>query len=482
MPVRSRAKLLATLAALIALGVAGSGCQSCGPGRLYCCKESPGCGFTETKWSCGDCSSCVASGTPVARLLTPRCTGQAVSRPLFNLSRNVCNTSEPQLASTDPSAVCTAPACTMLRPVPIERPTHDLASDSSGLQRVSVQGFNTQQGTINTAGSVETAGGFIQPTNSGPEVRLTPMPLVLNDADKQPVIPDLEGKKDLDKAKSKSRLLPKPREETDKGATKDKAGEKNNNYPVLPTPVVTNPPVAPREFEKRALSMYIIEPPDVLQVELAPSADDPAQPITGPHLVKPDGHIGLGSLGQVFVAGLTLDQAKLAIAERIREQRQPNANLKDIWQALKVEVLAFNSKFYYVIADGGGYGETVVRLPCTGNETVLDAIAQIQGLPVVASKKQIWVARATPHDHAHPQILPVDWCSITQRGSSATNYQIYPGDRIYVNSDPLIRTDSFLAKAISPIERLLGVTLLSSVTVNSIKQASGSPRDQRNQR
>ena len=141
-------------------------------------------------------------------------------------------------------------------------------------------------------------------------------------------------------------------------------------------------------------------------------------------------------------------------------------------EGLSVDVLAYNSKVYYVITDGGGYGEQVVRIPVTGNETVLDAISQIQGLPVVASKKKIWVARATP-DHDHPNILPVDWNGITMGGRAATNYQLFPGDRIFVNSDCRIRIDSHLAKIISPIERLFGITLLGATTVNTIKNKGG---------
>src|SRR5262249_3257532 len=117
------------------------------------------------------------------------------------------------------------------------------------------------------------------------------------------------------------------------------------------------------------------------------------------------------------------------------------------------------------------YGEQVYRVSITGNETVLDALAQIQGLPPVASKKKVWIARATPHGD---QIFPVDWCGITKRGSADTNYQLFPGDRVYVDSDPKIQVDSFLAKFFSPIERILGVTLLGSSVVNSIKSGGTS--------
>jgi polysaccharide export outer membrane protein len=140
---------------------------------------------------------------------------------------------------------------------------------------------------------------------------------------------------------------------------------------------------------------------------------------------------------------------------------------------LRVDVSVYNSKFYYVITDGGGYGEQVIRIPSTGNELVLDALSAIQGLPPQASKKKIWVARAIPAHNGAPHILPVDWCGITQRGEGATNYQIFPGDRIYVKADKWIKADSWLAKRLAPIERVLGTTLLGASTVNAIKGNTG---------
>ena len=49
--------------------------------------------------------------------------------------------------------------------------------------------------------------------------------------------------------------------------------------------------------------------------------------------------------------------------------------------------------------------------------------------------RRIWVARPTPANHACNQILPVDWLAITQGGSTRTNYQLFPGDRVYVKAD-----------------------------------------------
>ncbi len=182
------------------------------------------------------------------------------------------------------------------------------------------------------------------------------------------------------------------------------------------------------------------------------------QQIRGEHLVRPDGTIGLGTYGSVHVAGMTLTEAKKAI-----EQFLSQFLLKP---EISVDVAGYNSQVYYVITDGAGYGEQVTRYPVTGNETVLDAISQINGLPAVASKKRIWVSREVVG--GTPQIMSVDWYSITQGGSRETNYQLFPGDRVYVQAEPLITLDTYLARVISPIERILGVTLLGNSTIRGV--------------
>jgi polysaccharide export outer membrane protein len=101
---------------------------------------------------------------------------------------------------------------------------------------------------------------------------------------------------------------------------------------------------------------------------------------------------------------------------------------------------------------------------------VLDAISQIYGLPLVSSTKHIWVARPNGEDPCRAQVLPVDWQALTRCGSPATNYQLMPNDRVYVQADPLITTNNALAKVFAPLERVLGITLLGSSTVQSIQQ------------
>ena len=183
--------------------------------------------------------------------------------------------------------------------------------------------------------------------------------------------------------------------------------------------------------------------------------------IAGPHLVRPDGTVGLGIYGSVYVTGLTLQQARTEIEQHLSQYiYRPEVS---------VDVLAYNSKSYYVITDGGGAGEQVYKIPSTGNETVLDAIAGINGLPAVASKGSIWIARPSPN-HCNPdQVLTVDWNAIAQGAQTGTNYQVLPGDRLYVKASPLITFDTKLGKFTAPIERILGFTILGNGAVRSLQ-------------
>jgi polysaccharide export outer membrane protein len=233
----------------------------------------------------------------------------------------------------------------------------------------------------------------------------------------------------------------------------------------------------PRELSKVVLPPYVIEPPDVLLVQVLVPPDKilgrdkenysyalTPQPVDGQHIVRMDGTINLGIYGSVQVAGLTTDQARERVRAFILEQSGRKADTIQV----VVDVLAYNSKVYYIITDGAGYGEQVYAFPSMGNETVLDAMARINGLPQVASKRHIWVARRSPHGGPE-QILPVCWEEMTQQGITRTNYQVLPGDRIYVQSQKIISVDNALAKFLSPIERVFGVTLLGASTVQTIK-------------
>ena len=178
----------------------------------------------------------------------------------------------------------------------------------------------------------------------------------------------------------------------------------------------------------------------------------------------------LGYFGSVQVAGYTLSQAAAAVRDQVVRKmgETESTRVKPEKVFISLDVSQFNTKKYYVIFDGGGNGEQVLVIPFTGSDTVLDALGYANGLPSVASKRNIWVARRTPHVGQTDQILPVDWVGITQHGVTQTNYQLFPGDRVYVKAQRLVTIDTTLARVLQPVERLFGITLLGASTVNNI--------------
>jgi len=186
--------------------------------------------------------------------------------------------------------------------------------------------------------------------------------------------------------------------------------------------------------------------------------------IRGEYLVRPDGSVGLGTYGSVRLVGQTLTQAR-ATVEKHLAQFLTNPEVS-------VDVAAYNSKIYYVIYDGGGRGQQVVRLPITGNDTVLDAVSQLNGLSPVSSQHHIWVARPSPSNVGTELVLPVDWHGITETAQTSTNYQLMPGDRLYVKAHTLITVDNWLAMLISPVERVFGVALLGQTSVQTLRHPS----------
>ena len=200
----------------------------------------------------------------------------------------------------------------------------------------------------------------------------------------------------------------------------------------------------------------ILDAPEV-SVSLAFSSG--AQQIVGEHLVGPDGRVNLGTYGSVYVTGLTIEEAKASIEQQLAK------HLDD--PQVVVDIFSYNSKRYYIITQGGGFGDNVVPQPITGNETVLDAIAAIGGISQVSSTK-IWIARPAPNGVDCHQTLPVNWEDISRGASTATNYQLLPGDRLFIAEDPLIRLDAVISRITAPIERVFGFVSLGTATLNRI--------------
>ncbi len=179
------------------------------------------------------------------------------------------------------------------------------------------------------------------------------------------------------------------------------------------------------------------------------------QQVDGIYLVKPGGVINLQKYGMVPVAGKTLLEVRQAVENRLSQFFDS--------PRVGVRVAGFNSRKYYIVFEGSSTGEDVITLPVTGNETVLDAISWVGGLRR-ASSQRLWISRPAPGDLGCEQILPIDYMAITRGGLTTTNYQILPGDRLFVAEDSEVGLNNFVLKITSPASQLLNISYLGANT------------------
>jgi polysaccharide biosynthesis/export protein len=245
----------------------------------------------------------------------------------------------------------------------------------------------------------------------------------------------------------------------------------------------------PNEFKKVSMPDYIVEPPDLIVVEVLDAL--PGRPISGERLVRPDGKISLSFYGEVYVAGLTLPEVKEKIVLHLRKYLhdevlglvKADADGNPIMdpkteQYVRIEprdtdrvfvdVTAYNSKNYYVLGDVLVTG----KMPITGNETVLDAINYAGGLTPTAAPQNIRLVRPAPPGACCEQILPVNLAAITSGGDPTTNYQIMPGDRIVVYRDPIVRLTVFIDRLAAPFQTVIGSMLQTAFTIRAVKFAA----------
>jgi protein involved in polysaccharide export with SLBB domain len=185
-----------------------------------------------------------------------------------------------------------------------------------------------------------------------------------------------------------------------------------------------HPMPLPRELAKQVLPEYQVEPGDILLVETADYESNIRLP--GDQRVQPDGIIDLGQYGTVLAAGRTVEEIEDDVSAQINRGRSTPVDI----QVRLVEPLG---NVYYVLGEVNSPG----AYPTIGRETVLDAIVAAGDLTDRANRHKIILSRPSdPYDCR--TALPICYRHIVQLGDTSTNYQIRPGDRIFVASLSLL--------------------------------------------
>ena len=180
------------------------------------------------------------------------------------------------------------------------------------------------------------------------------------------------------------------------------------------------PAPVPRELALELLPTHAVTPGDTLLVQ--PVDFDSPLRLPPDQLVQPDGTIDLGKYGRPVVAGKTLADIEVIVREAIKAKEK---NVIPV----TVRQLTRPGEVFYVLGDVNAPG----AFPITGRDTVLSAITQAGGPTKRASQQNIILSRPTTPEGCRI-VYPVCYTNIVQLGDTTTNYQLHPGDRIFVPS------------------------------------------------
>jgi hypothetical protein len=138
-----------------------------------------------------------------------------------------------------------------------------------------------------------------------------------------------------------------------------------------------------------------------------------------------------------------------------------------------IDVTAYNSTNYYIQGDVMVPGS----MPSTGRETVLDVLQYGGGLLPTADPKQISLVR--PQRGGKPaRIYKVDLEAIQERGQVATNYQIFPGDRLVIGRDEVVKKTVEIDRLAAPIHAIVGTMQQESNMLRATQTASPDHADE----
>ena len=240
-----------------------------------------------------------------------------------------------------------------------------------------------------------------------------------------------------------------------------------------------------KELAITPLNHYTVEIADTVSVE--PVSFDATIRLPGDQVVKPDGTISLGEFGNYHAHGKTVEQMQLEIQAQVDEQLRsnleiefakqeaqrvvedseaetdtdfdsddedddaPSLELEDSRKEVRrkrarreferrldeqlnqnrvsVRMTNWESKKIYVLGDVNSPGS----FQYIGNETVLDALIEAGGLGNKANHHDIIVSRPSNCGECRT-VMKVCYDQIVQLGDASTNYQLLPGDRVFVPS------------------------------------------------
>lgn len=165
---------------------------------------------------------------------------------------------------------------------------------------------------------------------------------------------------------------------------------------------------------QRVVNEYRIGPQDVLEIMVWKNAD-----LSRSVTVRPDGKVSLPLIGDVQASGLTTEELKKDVTQR----------MKEFLTTPEVSILVsnINSYFYYILGEVAKPG----KYPLKERITVLQAISMAGGFTPFASKNGIALLRKDPVDSTEIK-FQVRYDDIISNEDPKKNLLIQSGDTILI--------------------------------------------------
>ena len=160
---------------------------------------------------------------------------------------------------------------------------------------------------------------------------------------------------------------------------------------------------------------YKIEAGDVLEIEVIGE-----EGLERTLMVMHNGSVSFPMVGEVKVAGLSTDEAAALIAEELRDYYTHPV----VTVILKSPSIPYVSVFGEVLRQGAVEYQRGLR--------VTDYIALAGGPTTAANLGKVRVARVQPVDPPLMMVETIDMNKVLNEGIMAKNYQLKPGDWVYV--------------------------------------------------
>lgn len=177
---------------------------------------------------------------------------------------------------------------------------------------------------------------------------------------------------------------------------------------------VSNQEVTDALAQVRSSQSYVLQPGDLVDIRVY-MEDDMSRILR----ISGNGTVTFPLVGNVKIAGLSLEQAEQKLAEGLTSYIK--------YPQVSMLVKEYGNKTVYVLGQVSKPGS--IQIPPEKQLTVLEAITSVGGFTDVANTSKVRVLRV---EDGKQKSMDVDVSQITKQGNKSLDIALQPGDVVFV--------------------------------------------------